>query len=124
MSNLVKYHSHLRNFVPADNHQVNRPLKRLILLKKKIVPLKKDEEGYDLPDTRYHAWVHQRKTSVTTLNIFPPTDDCHHFHNVPSVVKEKSQDPLWGEFLTIPSPAYKKQTLLLDEHEFLLVFLS
>ena len=88
---------------------------------------KRYEEGYDLPDTRYHAWVHQRKTSVTALNldgISPPTDDCHHFHNVPSVVKEKSQDPLWGEFLIIPSPAYKKQTHLLDEHKFLLVLLS
>ena len=68
------------------------------------------EEGYDLPDTRYHMWLHQRKT-VTALNldgISSPTDDCHHSHNVPSVVKEKSQDPLWSEFLTIPSPAYKK----------------
>ena len=59
---------------------------------------KRYEEDYDLPDTQYHAWMHQRKTSVTALNlddISPPTDDCHHFHSVPSVVKEKSQDPLW-----------------------------
>ena len=69
---------------------------------------KRYEEGYDLPDTRYHAWLHQRKTSVTADDISPPTDDCHHSHNVPSVVKEKSKEPLWSEFLTIPSPAYKK----------------
>ena len=47
---------------------------------------KRYEEGYDLPDTRYHAWVHQRTTSVIALNlddISPSTDDCHHFHDVP-----------------------------------------
>ena len=69
---------------------------------------KRYEEGYDLPDTRYHAWLHQRKSSVTADDISPPTDDCHHSHNIPSVVKEKSKEPLWSEFLTIPSPAYKK----------------
>ena len=69
---------------------------------------KRYKEGYDLPDTRYHVWLHQRKTSVTADDISLPTDDCHHSHNVPSVVKEKSKEPLWSEFLTIPSPAYKK----------------
>ena len=64
-----------------------------------------------------------KKTSLTADDISPPTDDCHHSHNVPSVVKEKSKEPLWSEFLTIPSPAYKKQTHFLDKHGFLPVLL-
>ena len=63
------------------------------------------------------------KTSVTADDISPPTDDCHHSHNVPSVIKEKSKELLWSEFLTISSPAYKKQTHFLDKHGFLPVLL-
>ena len=72
---------------------------------------KRYEEGYDLPDTRYQAWVHQRENSLTALNLddtAPPADGCHHSNNVGLVAKEKSKEPLWSEFLAIPSPAYKK----------------
>ena len=83
------------------------------------------EEGYDIPDSRYRLWL-QLQSGHGALNYSPPTspstlesDDISFLHQSPPTSESpigsssapksrgRASKPLWSEFLTVPSPAYK-----------------
>ena len=92
------------------------------------------EEGYDIADTRYQKWHQQRKAISVNLSNSPPLqnfqcslsvvpahdqqhsddaisqfpDELQEVHDVNSSEQGKIlAEPLWKEFLKVPSPAYK-----------------
>ena len=91
------------------------------------------EEGYDIADTRYQKWLQQRKAISVNLSnspplqnfqcslsavpahdqqhsgdaILQPPDELQEVHDVNSKQVKILAEPLWKEFLKVPSPAYK-----------------
>lgn len=76
------------------------------------------EEGYDVPDSRYHQWLQLQSgdsppTSPSTLE----SGGLSPLHQSPPTLpigsssapesRDKASKPLWSEFLTVPSPEYK-----------------
>ena len=88
------------------------------------------EEGYDVADTRYQKWLQQRKAISVNLSNSPPLQSSHcslrvvaahdqqhsddaisqspdEFQEVHNVNGSEQGEPLWKEFLKVPSPVYK-----------------
>ena len=91
------------------------------------------EEGYDIADTRYQKWLQQRKAISVNLSNSPPLqnfqcslsavpahdqqhsgdailqspDELQEVYDVNSKQGKILAEPLWKEFLKVPSPAYK-----------------
>ena len=64
------------------------------------------EEAYDLPDERYSLWLKYYKCSTHMSSHMVLSSPSSPPSNHPLVLsRDKENDPLWSEFLLVPSPA-------------------